>query len=93
MKKLRLFPIAALVIAVLLSAFTEREPKKQGDDFYWYYTEEIPDYEGNPSYYVLLNGQNGSCTSTEGVRCVILAPEGDPGKPNLSGAVEISYKP
>jgi len=93
MKKIRLIPLAALIVAIMFSAFTTKPLKASGDDENWYYTESIPDYQGNQLYYVLLNGQAGSCGAGPGVRCVIIAPD-DGGYPDLSGDVEeVSFKP
>lgn len=94
MKKFRSFPIIALVLAVLFSAFTTNTKQLKHDDPLWYYTEASDTNHDNATKYVALSGQDGSCIGSGSVRCVIEAPVGNPGEPDLSSITSFrSYKP
>lgn len=87
-------PIVALFIAVLFSAFTQGKKEMNHEDPLWFYTETTADHHDDDSKYVPLNGQNTGCVGAGSVRCVIEAPEGDPGQPDLDDITNIvSFKP
>jgi len=87
-------PIAALLIALVFSAFTNDTKQIKHVDPWWYYTESSSGGEGETENYVPFDDQDGLCTDVDGVRCVIEAPVGDPGYPDLTEPVkEISFKP
>lgn len=56
----------------------------------WYYTENVSDFEHDPTKYVEYAGQ--PCPGVSDVRCSITAPRDTTGYPLLSAASNITYK-
>ena len=94
MKKLSLLPVLALVMAIMLSAFTNESKQIKHTDPLWYYTLPTTVGEDEPSNYVPYVSGHEECTNTSGVRCIIEAPEGEEDEPDLSDITSfVSYKP
>ena len=95
MKKLSLFPIAAFLLAIALSAFTPQSKLPASTNPRWYYKLGSTTGEGDRTNYEPLVSQDGACETSGTVRCVIEAPEyletDTPDLTNMDGV--ISFKP
>jgi hypothetical protein len=95
MKK-NLFPMLAIVLAILFSAFTRPASVKTDEDPFWFYKLYEVEGQNLQSNYELLIDQDeeGFCPGNTAVRCVIQAPvDGTSGMPDLTNATVISLKP
>lgn len=95
MKKLRLLPITALLLAGVFSAFTPQKKVPVTTNPLWYYTLSVTTGENDRINYEPLTDQNAGCATSGTVRCVIEAPEyletGTPDIANMDAVV--SFKP
>ncbi len=95
MKKLRFLSFAALLMALVFSAFTTPVKKTKSSDPFWYYTLSTTAGESDRTNYAPLTDQDGACPGQSDVYCVIQAPEygstNTPDLTNMDGV--ISNKP
>ena len=97
MKKLRALPVAALLLGLLLSAFTSQHKTIKTNDPLWFYKLTSTTGEDDRTNYEALTDQDEDalCPGQSEVYCVIEAPEfGSTNTPDLDHMDQvISNKP